>query len=149
MTALVVRTTGGIRTQRLGPNQTALIGPRDAVKAEVARMKAANYPLTYDRPQQLERGADVVTILTLIPRGERAPAKPRLPWWHHPGWIVSVLLSAAALVAVTAWLLSTIVSALVALALPILGVLVILGLIVVVPKLVGGNHYTQIMNIER
>lgn len=149
MTELEVRTAGGIRVKKLGPNQTALIGPRDAVKAEVARMEAAHYPVTADRPQRIERSGNVVTVLTLLPRDQRAPAEPRLPWWYHPGWIVAVLLSATALIAVVWWVVLTLVSALVALAVPILGVLTLVALVIVVPKLGGGNRYTQIMNIRR
>lgn len=148
MTAIQVRTGGVIRVEKLTRTQSALIGPRDAVKAEVARMEAAHYPVRFDRPQRVD-GGGLVVVLTLIPSGERAPIEPALPWWHHPGWIVSVLLSATALVAVTAWLLSTLVSALVALVVPILGVLVILGLIVVVPKLAGGDRYSMTMNIHK
>lgn len=147
MTALQVRTTGGIRVEKLTRTQSALIGPRDAVKAEVARMKAAHYPVTFDSPQRV-KGGGLVVVLTLVPRDKRVPAGPRSPWWHHPGWIVSVLLSATALVAVATWLVATLVSALVALVVPILGVLVILGLIVVVPKLIGGNRYSMTMNIH-
>lgn len=108
MTALEIRTAGGVRVRKLGPNQTALIGPADAVKAEVERMRAERYPVRFDRPVRLDRDSDVSQVLTLLPRDQR-PVDELPPWHHRPGLILSWALGTSAVLlsigAAVSWVL--------------------------------------------
>jgi hypothetical protein len=108
-------------------------------------MEAEHYRSPSTSPQRLDRRADVVTIHMLIPRDQRAAAAPALAWWHHPGSIKAIPLSAAALIAVATWLVSSVP----AVGTLILGVQVLAGVPRVMPKLGGESSHIQIMNIRR
>lgn len=93
------------------------------------------------------RDGEWTAIAKVLPLPEPEEVKGRHGW--HPGWIVAILLSAAALVVSVAVAVSMVLSAIAAAATLIAGVAVVIGLIVVVVKTSGGDRFSQTMNIFR
>jgi hypothetical protein len=146
MTELEVRTAGGVRTKRLSATQTALVGPRDAVRDEVARMRAAAYPVRFDRPMQLDRSSDVSQVLTLLPPEQRQPVGPLLPWYQRPRLVVTWVGSVCALVlsvgAAVTWILGA-VAALWPLLLTAVGAVAVGAVVLALVKSAGGPSAVQ------
>jgi len=135
------------RPARVEWEEQILSGRRDAVEAELQRLDRAGQLVSRAGAVVESRGVISVKIRRRVEiAGESLPGPRR---GHHPGWYIGILLSATALVGVCGWMVLAIVSAAAAIGTLVLGVLVVAGAVVVLPKMLSGDRFTQIMNIRR
>jgi hypothetical protein len=121
-----------------------LVGTRDAVDAQVARLARERRLVAKGAPKVV--GRNRVEVWTHVLPAEPEPVA--VSRWSPP-WVVGGLASGGVFLAGAGYLLSQVVHTLVLLVPLLLGLVVVLVVGAVVVSAVGGDRFTQIMNIKR